>query len=228
MNLYKKKYFDYLDLGIVGYQEAITLQKKLHKKRCDEIIPDTILVLQHPNILTLGKNANQSGILADQSKLSDLEVEVHKSDRGGQVTYHCPGQLVIYFIVNIKKLNYGPVDFVRKIEEVIIRLLEEYEIKSHRVKKEIGVWIGGNEGQNLSNNLRKIAAIGLKVSSGVSMHGLSLNIDPNLNYYDLIIPCGIENMKSTSLYQEKNTFIDMNEVIEKMLNLIEKNIYIYS
>ena len=228
MSLYKKKYFDYLDLGIVGYQEAITLQKKLHKKRCDEIIPDTILVLQHPNILTLGKNANQSGILADQSKLSDLEVEVYKSDRGGQVTYHGPGQLVIYFIVNIKKLNYGPVDFVRKIEEVIIRLLEEYEIKSHRVKKEIGVWIGGNEGQNLSNNLRKIGAIGLKVSSGVSMHGLSLNIDPNLNYYDLIIPCGIENMKSTSLYQEKNTFIDMNEVIEKMLNLIEKNIYIYS
>ena len=111
---------------------------------------------------------------------------------------------------------------------MIIRLLEEYEIKSHRVKKEIGVWIGGNEGQNLSNNLRKIGAIGLKVSSGVSMHGLSLNIDPNLNYYDLIIPCGIENMKSTSLYQEKNTFIDMNEVIEKMLNLIEKNIYIYS
>ena len=203
MSLYKKKYFDYLDLGIVGYQEAITLQKKLHKKRCDEIIPDTILVLQHPNILTLGKNANQSGILADQSKLSDLEVEVYKSDRGGQVTYHGPGQLVIYFIVNIKKLNYGPVDFVRKIEEVIIRLLEEYEIKSHRVKKEIGVWIGGNEGQNLSNNLRKIGAIGLKVSSGVSMHGLSLNIDPNLNYYDLIIPCGIENMKSTSLYQEK-------------------------
>ena len=96
------------------------------------------------------------------------------------------------------------------------------------MKKEIGVWIGGNEGQNLSNNLRKIGAIGLKVSSGVSMHGLSLNIDPNLNYYDLIIPCGIENMKSTSLYQEKNTFIDMNEVIEKMLNLIEKNIYIYS
>ena len=228
MSLYKKKYFDYLDLGIVGYQEAITLQKKLHKKRCDEIIPDKILVLQHPNILTLGKNANQSGILADQSKLSDLEVEVYKSDRGGQVTYHGPGQLVIYFIVNIKKLNYGPVDFVRKIEEVIIRLLEEYEIKSHRVKKEIGVWIGGNEGQNLSNNLRKIGAIGLKVSSGVSMHGLSLNIDPNLNYYDLIIPCGIENMKSTSLYQEKNTFIDMNEVIEKMLNLIEKNIYIYS
>ena len=76
--------------------------------------------------------------------------------------------------------------------------------------------------------MRKIGAIGLKVSSGVSMHGLSLNIDPNLNYYDLIIPCGIENMKSTSLYQEKNTFIDMNEVIEKMLNLIEKNIYIYS
>ena len=228
MSLYKKKYFDYLDLGIVGYEEAITLQKKLHKKRCDEIIPDTILFLQHPNILTLGKNANQSGILADQSKLSDLEVEVYKSDRGGQVTYHGPGQLVIYFIVIIKKLNYGPVDFVRKIEEVIIRLLEEYEIKSHRVKKEIGVWIGGNEGQNLSNNLRKIGAIGLKVSSGVSMHGLSLNIDPNLNYYDLIIPCGIENMKSTSLYQEKNTFIDMNEVIEKMLNLIEKNIYIYS
>lgn len=227
MSLYKKKYFDYLDLGIVGYQEAITLQKKLHKQRCDEIIPDTILVLQHPNILTLGKNANQSGILADQRKLSDLEVEIHKSDRGGQVTYHGPGQLVIYFIVNIKKLNYGPVDFVRKIEEVMIRLLAEYEIKSHRVKKEIGVWIGGNEGQNLSNNLRKIGAIGLKVSNGVSMHGLSLNIDPNLNYYDLIIPCGIENMKSTSLYQEKNTYIDMNEVTEKMLNLIEKNIYVY-
>ena len=227
MSLYKKKYFDYLDLGIVGYQEAITLQKKLHKQRCDEIIPDTILVLQHPNILTLGKNANQSGILADQRKLSDLEVEIHKSDRGGQVTYHGPGQLVIYFIVNIKKLNYGPVDFVRKIEEVMISLLAEYEIKSHRVKKEIGVWIGGNEGQNLSNNLRKIGAIGLKVSSGVSMHGLSLNIDPNLSYYDLIIPCGIENMKSTSLYQEKNTSIDMNEVTEKMLNLIEKNIYVY-
>ena len=127
--------------------------------------------------------------------------------------------------MNIKKLNYGPVDFVRKIEEVMICLLEEYGIKSHRVKKEIGVWIGGNEGQRLSNNLRKIGAIGLKVSSGVSMHGLSLNIDPNLNYYDLIIPCGIENMKSTSLYQGKKD-IDMNEVIEKMLNLIEKNIYL--
>ena len=107
----------------------------------------------------------------------------------------------------------------------MISLLAGYEIKSHRVKKEIGVWLGGNEGQNLSNDLRKIGAIGLRISSGVSMHGLSLNIQPNLNYYDLIIPCGIENMKSTSLSQEKNTDIDMNHVIEKILNLIE--IYIY-
>ena len=225
MNLHKKKYFDYLDLDIVGYEEVMTLQKNLHKKRCDEIIQDTILVLQHPNILTLGKNANNSGIIADQSKLRDLEVEIHQTDRGGQVTYHGPGQLVIYFIVNIKKLNYGPVDFVRKIEDVMICLLAEYGIKSHRVKKEIGVWLGGNEGQRLSNNLRKIGAIGLKVSSGVSMHGLSLNICPDLSYYDLIIPCGIENMKSTSLSKEKKTDIDMNEVIEKILNLIEKHIY---
>ena len=225
MNLYKKKYFDYLDLGIVGYEDAMALQKKLHKKRCDQIIQDTILFLQHPNILTLGKNANHSGILADQNKLSNLGVEVHKTDRGGQITYHGPGQLIVYFIVNIKRLNYGPVDFVRKIEDIMISLLADFDIKSHRVKKEIGIWLGGNEGQKLSNKLRKIGAIGLRISNGVSMHGLSLNIQPNLNYYDLIIPCGIENMKSTSLSQEKNTYIDINHVIEKILNLIELHIY---
>ena len=225
MKLHTQKYFDYLDLGIIGYEEAMILQKKLHKKRCDQIIKDTILILQHPNILTLGKNANQSEILAGQNKLSDLGVEIHRTDRGGQVTYHGPGQLVVYFIVNIKNLNYGPVDFVRKIEEVVISLLAEYGIKSHRVKKEIGIWLGGNEGQNLDDNLRKIGAIGLRISSGVSMHGLSLNIQPDLSYYDLIIPCGIKNMKSTSLSQEKNTFIDINKVVEKILYLIEKNIY---
>ena len=225
MKLKRRNFFDHQNVGIIEYDDALRLQRNLHKKRCDGSIRDTILSLQHPNIITIGKNADDSGILVQKMRLEELGVKVYKTDRGGQLTYHGPGQLILYFIVNIRKLNYGPVDFVRKIEEVIISFLAEYEISGHRVNKEIGVWIGGKEGQNFNKNLKKISALGLRISNGVSMHGVALNITPNLELYNLIIPCGIENMQSTSVLLEGKTDISMNNIIEKLLNIIEEKIY---
>ena len=225
MKLQSRKFFDHQNMGIIEYDDAIRLQKDFHKKRCDGNIRDTILSLQHPNIITVGKNTDDSGILVKKMRLKELGIKVFKTDRGGQITFHGPGQLVIYFIVDIRKLNFGPIDFVRKIEEVIISLLAEYEVSAHRVSKEIGVWVGGKEGQNYNPNLKKISALGLRISNGVSMHGLSLNIKPNLEMYNLIIPCGIKNMQSTSVLLESKTDINMNGVIEKILNIIEEKMY---
>jgi lipoate-protein ligase B len=177
------------DLGIIGYQEALDLQTSLQGQRQADAVPDTLLLLEHKSVYTLGRSGRESNILADRDKLADMGVQVVRTSRGGDVTYHGPGQLVGYPIINIKARGLGVVDYVHALEEVLIAVLGEYNISAGRDDKHRGVWVGRD----------KVAAIGVKVSRNVTMHGFALNVAMDLKYFENIVPCGIQGRGVTSL-----------------------------
>ena len=169
-----------------------------------------MLLVEHPHVYTLGRRGNTIDILISERAIENLGVEVHHVDRGGEVTYHGPGQLVGYPIVNLRERKMGPLDYVRSIEIVLSETLKEYGIDSYSADMPTGVWVGGS----------KIAAIGVKVSRGVTAHGFALNVSNDLTKYKKIIPCGIKDKGITSL---KNMGIvnygNINEIIvRKFLN----------
>lgn len=180
----------YKDLGTVKYDQAYQLQER-HVELVQNGSPDILIVLEHPKVITLGLNADASNILVDQDELIKSGFDVINIRRGGDVTYHGPGQLVVYTIFNIKKNHGGSIKkFVHDLEQIIIDLLtEEYGIKANRDPINSGVFIG----------LSKIAAIGLSVHRGVTMHGFALNVNTNLNDFKTIVPCGLTNRNVTSM-----------------------------
>jgi lipoyl(octanoyl) transferase len=177
------------DLGIIGYQEALDLQTSLQGQRQADAVPDTLLLLEHKSVYTLGRSGSENNILAGRDKLAAMGVQVVRTSRGGDVTYHGPGQLVGYPIINIKARGLGVVDYVHALEEVLIAVLGEYKISAGRDNKHRGVWIGRD----------KVAAIGVKVSRNVTMHGFALNVAMDLKYFENIVPCGIQGRGVTSL-----------------------------
>lgn len=180
----------YKDLGTVKYDHAYNLQEK-YVELVQNGSPDTLLILEHPKVITLGINADTSNVLVDTDELIKNGFEIMNIRRGGDVTYHGPGQLVVYTIFNIKKNHGGSIKkFVHDMEQIIIDLLvEEYDINAHRDAINSGVFIG----------LSKIAAIGLSVHRGVTMHGLALNVNTNLNDFKTIVPCGLKTREVTSM-----------------------------
>ena len=180
--------------GRVPYAEALTLQQRAVALRKAGTIGDTLLLLEHPPVLTLGRNARRDNILASDALLADKGVEVHEINRGGDVTYHGPGQLIGYPIIDLrgdlpgkKGPHLGPVDFVRLLEEVLIRVCGEYGVMARRVKGRTGVWTLGNEAAGIAE--KKLAALGVHVSAGVTSHGFALNVSPDLRDFDWIVPC---------------------------------------
>ena len=172
-----------VDLGRIDYQEALTLQYSLIEKCSREEIPDTLLLLEHPHVVTLGKRAADSDMLFSEEVLSSRGVQTAWVDRGGQATYHGPGQLVGYPIINLRHHQRKIKRFVHNIETFLIQLLgRNYNIHCHTEDDYIGVWVEN----------RKIAAIGISIHKGVSMHGFALNVSTDLEYFSLIIPCGIQ------------------------------------
>jgi len=172
-----------VDLGRIDYQEALTLQYSLIEKCSREEIPDTLLLLEHPHVVTLGKRAADSDMLFSEEVLSSRGVQTAWVDRGGQATYHGPGQLVGYPIINLRHHQRKIKRFVHNIETFLIELLGRYyHINCHTEDDYIGVWVEN----------RKIAAIGISIHKGVSMHGFALNVNTDLEYFSLIIPCGIQ------------------------------------
>jgi lipoyl(octanoyl) transferase len=205
----------YLYLGRVGYAEALRLQEEIAQLRIQGRIDNVLLLLEHPPVITLGRNADRSNILASDELLARRGVTIHEINRGGDVTYHGPGQLVGYPIFDLRSLRnasggrLGPVDFIRAMEEALIRLCGAFGVRAGRIAGLTGVWCGlpqDSSPQNSSKELpsagRKICAIGIHVSHGVTSHGFAFNVTTDLRDFDLIIPCGIPDHPVTSLEKE--------------------------
>jgi lipoyl(octanoyl) transferase len=194
-----------LNLGRISYAEGLRIQAEVVAARKSGVIANTLLLLEHPPVLTLGRNASRANILATDAELARKEVEVHETKRGGDVTYHGPGQLVGYPIFDLrgnlpgkKGPHLGPVDFVRLIEEALIFTCKDFGVPAQRICERTGVWTlaGGSIAE------KKIAAIGIHVSQFVTSHGFALNVCPDLRDFSLIIPCGISDRAVTSLELE--------------------------
>jgi lipoyl(octanoyl) transferase len=189
----------YLYLGRIGYEEALRLQEELVEFRRDGRIGNVLLLLEHPPVLTLGRNANRANVLAPDELLASRGVTLHQISRGGDVTYHGPGQLVGYPIFDLRSLErpgggrMGPVDFIRLMEEALIGVCGVYGVRAGRVDGLTGVWIGGT---------RKIGAIGIHVSRSITSHGFAFNVTTELRDFQLINPCGITDKSVTSLERE--------------------------
>ena len=198
-------FINLLSLGRVPYAEALTIQQRVIVARKAGEIGDTLLLLEHPPVLTLGRNSKRENVLASDEFLQAKGVELHEVNRGGDVTYHGPGQLVGYPIVDLrgdwpgkKGPHLGPVDFVRLLEEVLIRVCGDYRVMAQRICGRTGVWTLANG----SVAEKKIAAIGVHVSQGVTSHGFALNVSPDMRDFQWIVPCGIADREVTSLELE--------------------------
>ena len=204
----------YLYLGRVAYSDSLRLQEELVELRRANRIGNVLLLLEHPPVLTLGRNANRANILASDELLASRGVTLHHISRGGDVTFHGPGQLVGYPIFDLRSLEnpaggrMGPVDFVRLMEEALIRLSAVYGVRAGRIAGLTGVWCGVFDHANSSRELlppagpRKIGAIGIHVSRGITSHGFAFNVTTDLAYFQLIHPCGITDKPVTSLARE--------------------------
>jgi lipoyl(octanoyl) transferase len=194
----------YLYLGRMEYAEALRLQEELVELRRADRIGNVLLLLEHPPVLTLGRHANRANVLASDELLAARGVTLHHISRGGDVTYHGPGQLVGYPIFDLRSLEnagggrMGPVDFVRGMEEALIRLCAIYGVTAGRIAGLTGVWCGIESGEAA----RKIGAIGIHVSRGITSHGFAFNVRTDLRDFQLINPCGITDKPVTSLERE--------------------------
>jgi lipoyl(octanoyl) transferase len=197
----------YCDLGSIDYKEAWDLQKEIHALRIQNKINDVLFFLEHPHTYTLGKTSHKENLLGDEKYLTENKILVYEIDRGGDITYHGPGQIVGYPIINLINWQNDTHKYLRAIEEVIIQTCGDYNLRGNRVDKYTGVWIDD----------RKIAAIGIKVSRWITMHGFAFNINTNLKLFEGIIPCGISDKEVTSLNKELNRTVLINEVKEKLL-----------
>ncbi len=194
-----------LQLGRISYAEGLAVQRELVEARRAGCVGDALVLLEHPPVLTLGRNTSRANVLLSEEELRRRGVEVHETNRGGDVTYHGPGQLVGYPIVDLrgdlpgkKGPHLGPVDFVRLLEEVLIRTCAQFGVMGQRICGRTGVWTmaGGSVAE------RKIAAIGVHVSRGITSHGFALNVTTDLRDFAWIVPCGIADRGVTSLELE--------------------------
>ena len=187
------------DLGIKEYQETFSAMKDFVAKGEDE----SIWMLEHNPVITLGTAADQKHIL------KKTDIDIFQADRGGEVTYHGPGQLVIYFLLNIKKRNLGPKKFVKQLEDLVQKTLLDFQIRSNTMAGSPGVYVDS----------KKIASIGLRFSKGYSYHGISINVDMDLEPFENINPCGYEGLQVTQIKD-----IYSNITLEKVKSVVEKNI----
>lgn len=189
-------------LGLTAYGDGLHLQERAVERLRAGESNEQLLLLEHPHVFTLGRGADATNILADETQLAAHAIEVYETGRGGDVTYHGPGQLVGYPIINLKPDRCDVHRYVRDIEEVLIRTVGEYGIESGRIKGLTGVWVG-NE---------KVAAIGVRIARWVTSHGFALNVNTDLQYFQMIVPCGITDKGVTSLARLTGRTLDLREV----------------
>ena len=200
-----------LDFGLMPYQLCLERQIKIHQEVVDGK-QDTLIFVEHPPVLTLGRNANEKFITASREQLKALAIDVVTIDRGGEVTGHFPGQLVMYPILNLQKRNLGVKDYVLLLENALIQTCAAYNVKAMTRPGFPGVWI----------DKRKIAAIGIRIKNHCTMHGIALNISNNLAYFQLFTPCGITDGTVTSIELETEKNLDFGEVKKCLLTIFCK------
>jgi lipoyl(octanoyl) transferase len=193
-------------LGVVPYDEALALQRSLVEERRAGRVGDTLLLLQHPHVITLGVRGGRSHILAGADVLAARGVQIHETGRGGDVTYHGPGQIVGYPIVDLNPDRRDVHRYVRDIEEVLIRTAADYGIDAERVAGLTGVWVGRE----------KLAAIGVRIARWITSHGFAFNVSTNLDYFALIVPCGIADRGVTSLERLLGRPVPLADVEERI------------
>ncbi|MEX0778541.1 MAG: lipoyl(octanoyl) transferase LipB [Balneolales bacterium] len=218
------KLVDFHDMGRAAYRETWQLQADIQKRIIDEKIAgrdqgldlsrsnDVLLLVEHPHVYTLGKSGDKNHLLKTEGELQGLQAEFVQIDRGGDITYHGPGQIVAYPILDLSRHFTDIHKYLRYLEEVVILTCAEYAISARRIKGLTGVWVGE----------AKIAAFGIRCSRWVTMHGLALNVQPNLDYFNYIIPCGIEDKKVTSLAELLKKELEIEEVKNKLKQNFEK------
>ncbi len=194
----------------MGYAEAYALQKRVVAARKAGTIEDVLLLCQHPHVITLGRSGKRENLLASEQVLRQKGVEFHSTDRGGDITYHGPGQIVGYPILDLGAIRRDVVWYVRTLEEAMIRATAEFGIAAARVSGKTGIWV------RAGNSEEKLAAIGVHISRWVTSHGFAYNVSTDLRYFDLIVPCGIAGGKATSLEKLLGRSVEEKEVAPRI------------
>ena len=189
------------DLKTMDYEACLKLQHAVHGARVEGLLPDTLLLVEHPHVLTFGRRAHEENVLVPESTLQQQGISCVHIERGGDVTYHGPGQLVAYPIFALKKSGMGVLDFVERLEAVMIRVLKDHGIRGEKNERNRGVWVED----------KKIGFVGIAVQKGISFHGLALNVNPDLGFFQMIHPCGLKEVRITS----------MNDLLERAVSLTE-------
>jgi lipoyl(octanoyl) transferase len=195
-----------VDLGLISYADAYALQQRIVAARKANAIQDVLLLCEHPHVITLGRNANRSNLLASENVLRQKNVELHSTNRGGDITYHGPGQIVGYPILDLDKIKRDVGWYVRALEEAMIRASADFGITAYRLSGKTGIWVQAPPAEE------KLAAIGVHISRWVSSHGFAYNVSTDLRYFDLIVPCGIPDRKATSLEKLLQHAVSLAEV----------------
>ena len=213
----------YIDLGLIDYQEAWDYQEnklsELMENREKESSEHNgyVLFCEHPHVYTLGKSGKENNLLITDEFLKKINATYYQTNRGGDITYHGPGQIVGYPIIDLNSYKLGVKNYIFKLEESIISFLKDFNIEATRLDKATGVWLDTDKPA-----ARKICAIGVRVSRGITMHGFALNINTDLNYFSYINPCGFQDKGVTSLEKELGNKLDMDEAKLLLLEKIKK------
>jgi lipoyl(octanoyl) transferase len=207
------------DLGLISYADASTLQDRLVVARKAGAIDDVFLLCEHPHVITLGRNGNRANLLASEHVLRQKGVELHASNRGGDVTYHGPGQIVGYPILNLNYIKRDVGWYVRTLEEAMIRATADFGITAYRVPGKTGIWVvGAQQAAPHLGTEEKLGAIGVHLSRWVTSHGFAYNVSTDLRYFDLIVPCGIADRKATSLEKLFARNVSLSEVKPRLIH----------
>jgi lipoyl(octanoyl) transferase len=200
-----------VDLGLIPYGPACELQQRLVEARKARAIPDVLLLCEHPHVITLGRNARPEHLLASDRRLAEMNVELHPTNRGGDITYHGPGQIVGYPILDLTEHRRDVRWYVEGLEEVMIRAIADFGLAAHCVKGQHGVWIDAPAGEE------KLGALGVHLSRWVTSHGFAYNVSTDLRYFDLIVPCGIADKRVTSLELALGRTIAVDDVRDRII-----------
>jgi lipoyl(octanoyl) transferase len=203
------------DLRDIDYELSLSIQEEIHSYVKNADIPGMILSLEYPDLFTIGKSGDKSDILISQAQLELEGIKVYESSRGGEITYHGPGQLIYYPIINLKKLRIKPVEYIRILQKSVIDSLNDFGVQADHINKPVGVWVDG----------KKISSIGVRISKSVSMHGVAINLNCDLNYFTYIIPCGIKDLALTNIHNETKANCDRQLFTKSFLKYLNINIF---
>ena len=205
------------DCGIADYRQILQMQQLLREKRQQNEIPNTVLIVEHPAVITLGARQSSNRLLVNRKDLEQKQIDVVEVRRGGGTTAHNPGQLVFYPILNLQKTEFGINEYIRELEAIGMELLEQLDVQSTRRKGTPGLWIGE----------RKIASIGVRVSKFITYHGMAINIQNDLSIFDYIVPCGLDNVEITSVLKETGKQRPMKRIKQILTKILKEHFASY-